>query len=382
MLYQIIISLFLSLFLLNLTLNLKSLRVPRRNAKIPDPAPLVSILVPARNEEKNIGHCLESLLRQDYTNFEVVVLDDNSEDATAEVVRRTAATDSRIRLVTGKPLPEGWSGKPYACYQAAKQARGNWLLFVDADTTHSPDMLRRTLELAIESKATLISGFPRQITTSLSQKIAVPMIYFILMSLVPMWWLHRSSKKLPSVAYGAFFLFPADAYWGFGGHEAVKSRILEDIWLGLEVSRHGGRHLAVDLSDVVACHMYSNLGTTWEGLTRCLYGVSAMSVAALSGLLVVGYITLLAPLYWLWKELFASASLPLWGPLVIFQVMLLFIMRGLVDSRFKESLLSTLLYPLGITFIVAVVIYGMALQVTGASVSWKKRVYHKTSSAE
>ena len=382
MIYQIAIALLLALSLLNLALNMKSLRVPKRNSRVTGPPPLVSIIIPARNEQSNIGHCLESLVRQDYPNFEILVLDDNSEDATAAVVHRIADRDSRVRLLRGEPLPTGWAGKPFACFQAARQAKGDWLLFTDADTTHSPDMLRRTLAMARETRVALLSGFPRQLTTSLSQKIAIPMIYFIIMSWAPLWWLHRSDKPIASVAIGQFLLFSKKAYWDIGGHAAVKNRITEDLYLGAEIAQKGGRHLAVDLSDLVSCRMYDSFGAVWDGLTRALYAVSSISLAALAGMLTAGYICFLAPFFWLWKMGSSPVFVPAWGPLVIFQVALLFIMRRWVDARFKESLLSTLLFPLGITFIIAVVINGMARQLSGASVSWKKRIYDKSSSVE
>jgi chlorobactene glucosyltransferase len=382
MIYQVAIALLLALSLLNLALNMRSLRVPKSSARVPTPAPLVSIIVPARNEEANIGPCLESLIKQDYPHFEIIVLDDGSEDATAAVVRRLANGDSRVQLIKGEPLPAGWAGKPHACLQAARQAKGDWLLFTDADTIHSPDMLRRTLSLAMETCVALLSGFPRQLTGPLSQKIAIPMIYFIILSWAPLWLLHRSSKPVASVAIGQFLFFPRKAYWDIGGHAAVKNRITEDLYLGAEVVKKGGRHLAVDLSDLVSCRMYGSLNAVWEGLTRALYGISSISFAALAVLLVVGYISFLAPFFWLWKLAFDSAFLPVWGPLVILQVTLLFIMRRWVDTRFKESVLSTILFPLGITFIIAVVINGMARQLSGAGISWKKRVYDKSSSVE
>ena len=137
MLYQIIIALLLTLCLLNLALNMKSLRVPPRKASLKNP-PMVSVIVPARNEEANIGNCLESLVRQDYPDFEIIVVDDNSEDATARVAQSIAQRDHHVRVLCGEPLPAGWAGKPYACFQAAQQAKGDWLLFTDADTTHCP----------------------------------------------------------------------------------------------------------------------------------------------------------------------------------------------------------------------------------------------------
>ncbi len=382
MLFQIIITLLISLFMLNLMLNLASLKTPRRGALLPNPPPLVSIIIPARDEEANIEKCLASLQKQDYPNFEIIVLDDNSSDDTPLIISRLAAADSRIRLLRGQILPEGWAGKPFACFQAAHQAGGRWLLFVDADTRHEPDMLSRVIPLAAESKVAMLSGFPRQITTSLSQKAAIPMMYFILMAWAPFWWLHRSKRLPPSVAYGAFLLFSADAYWKIGGHEAVKARILEDVFLGVEISRSGGRHLAVDLSPVVSCHMYTDRHAMWEGFTKWMYSVSAVSTAALVLLIILGYSTLLAPFYWAWQAVFVFPNPPAWAMLVFLQVGMIYIMRHMVDARFRESMLSTALFPLGMTYLILVVLYGMARQLAGAGVSWKKRVYDRASSVD
>ena len=137
--------------MLNLILNLRSLKTPRPESKIPKTPPLISVLIPARDEEANIRTCLESLQKQDYPNFEILVLDDNSSDNTAKIVEQIAATDDRIQLLRGKPLPKDWAGKPFACYQLAKKARGSWLLFIDADTIHEPHALRSTLALALKT---------------------------------------------------------------------------------------------------------------------------------------------------------------------------------------------------------------------------------------
>ncbi len=211
MLYQIVIAVLLLIFAANITLNLRALRRPDRNAKIPEPAVLVSVLIPARNEEENIETCLKSLQKQDYPNFEILVLDDNSTDRTAELVERMAAKDDRIRLIKGEPLPEGWAGKPFACYQLAEKARGSWLLFIDADTTHAPHMLRSTMALAFELKPSMLSGFPRQMAESLPEKIAMPVLYFVIMSWLPLWWLHRFVGSKPSLTVGQFRLFSREA---------------------------------------------------------------------------------------------------------------------------------------------------------------------------
>jgi chlorobactene glucosyltransferase len=283
MLYQLIIAAALAIFLANLLLNLKNIRKPDIASRPPHPAPLISVLVPARDEEENIGDCLESLQKQDYPDFEILVLDDNSADRTAEIVAGLAAQDERVRLISGEPLPEDWAGKPFACYQLAKAARGEWLLFVDADTVHAPHMLRSVLDLALKSKASMLSGFPRQLASTLPLKIVMPLMYFVILGWLPLWWLQRAKTPKPSLAIGQFLLFPRDEYWRMGGHKAVQSRIAEDVWLGIEVCRHGGRHVAVDLSSVVECNMYRNIGAAWHGLGRSIYSVTAMSPLGCSG---------------------------------------------------------------------------------------------------
>ena len=382
MLYQVIIAIGLVIFTFNIILNLRSLKRPSRDSKIPEPAPFVSVLIPARNEESNIATCIGSLQQQDYPNFEVLVLDDNSSDRTADIVEQIAAGDSRIQLFRGEPLPEGWAGKPFACHQLAEKARGSWLMFVDADTRHASHMIRSVLALALKSGVSLLSGFPRQLTTSLSQKVAMPVLYFVVMSGLPLWLFQRSKKPKPSLAIGQFLLFPREEYWRIGGHKAVKSRILEDVWLGVEVIRHGGRHVAVDLSTVVCCHMYRSVGAMWEGFIKWVYSIAAFSPAALVGLMAAGYVFYLAPFYWLWNSLFMVPAPTGWRPIVIFQVAIILLMRWLVDKRFKAPLVSTFLHPLGFSFLFLACLYASLRRVTGAGVSWKKRLYKKESQVE
>jgi chlorobactene glucosyltransferase len=380
MLYHLIIAGGLVLFMLNLFLNLRLLKRPSPDSRPPELAPLISVMVPARDEEANIETCLRSLTSQDYPNFEILVIDDHSSDNTAAIVRRLALEDSRIRFFQSEPLPEGWAGKPFACYQLARQAGGSWFLFVDADTIHAPHMLRSVLALAVESKSGMLSGFPRQIANSLPQKIAIPVLYFVIMSWLPIWWLHRSKKPRPSLAIGQFLFFPREDYWKIGGHRAVKSRIIEDVWLGVEINRSGSRHIAVDLSPVVSCNMYHDVGAMCEGFIKWMYSVASMSRIFLALLLVAGYLFFLAPFYWLWRELFIAPTG--WGPIIGFQVLMIFGMRWLVDSRFKEPVVSFILHPIGFSFLIVTALYAGSRQVVGAGVRWKDRLYSKESAVD
>jgi len=376
MLYQQIVFALLAVVLLNLLLNLRALRKPKSDIQVPEPAPLISVLVPARNEEANIGVCLESLRQQDYPNFEILVLDDSSADGTADIVARIAAEDSRVRLLHGQPLPSGWAGKTFACHQLAQEARGSWLLFTDADTVHASSMLRRVLGVALVSQAVLISGFPYQRTTSIWQKMALPiMCYFMLLCWMPLWLLQRSRRNMPSVAIGQFMFFSANEYRTIGGHEAVKSRILEDVWLGREVSRHHYRQLTLDLTSLVSCQMYREFGTMWDGIARWLYVVASLSVVSLVGLMAVVLFLFLAPFLWLAYGLLLAQPAFGWEVLVMLQVAIVFLARFLAGRRFSQPKTSIILHPVGMLFIVLIVFYASYQYITGGGVRWKGRVY-------
>ena len=379
LLYQMVIAVLLVIFLTNLILNLRSLRRPDINSKIPEPAPLVSVLIPARNEEENIETCLKSLQKQDYPNFEIIVLDDNSEDRTAELVGMMAAKDDRIRLIKGQPLAQGWAGKPFACYQLAEKAKGSWLLFLDADTTHAPHMLRSTLAIALELEPSMLSGFPRQLAESLPEKIAMPVLYFVIMSLMPLWWVHRSKGHKPSLTIGQFILFSREDYWRMDGHMVVKDKILEDVWLGVETIRHGGRHIAIDLSTVFYCRMYRSVGKMWEGFVKWMYSVAALSPFALIGLIAAAFVFYLAPFYWLWSAYFSMAAPTDWRFIAAFQVAMILFIRWLVDHHFRQSLLSTFLHPLSFSFLIVAGLYGAWREVVGLGVRWKERIYSEAS---
>ena len=383
MFIQIIISGTLFLILINLILNLRYLKTPSVDGEIAQNPPLVSILIPARNEEDKITQCLETLLKQDYPAYEILVLDDDSTDSTAGIVKQFAAKDNRLRLISGLPLPAGWSGKNYACHQLAKEAKGDWLLFVDADTTHVRHMLRSVMSLALEMNTSLLSGFPRQIAKSMLMKIFTPTWYFIIMTWCPLWWMQSSKKNMPSIAIGQFMLFSKKEYWRIGGHESVKSKVLEDIWLGIQVNKNCGKHVAVDLSDVVFCEMYDDFRGIWNGLTRSVYAVAEISVIALALLIVFAFICYLIPFYSLWHEhFFINGNNPVVA-IVIIQIASIYLMRWMADRRFNNnSVSSVLLHPIGIIFLIFVVANAVIQKLAGTGINWKERLYTDESSAD
>ncbi len=383
MLYQAIIAICLIIFMVNLILNLRALhKLGNEKRKLPEPLPLISILVPARDEESNIANCLESLRRQDYPDFEILVLDDNSSDNTAAVVKQITAIDPRVKLIDGKPLPPGWAGKPFACHQLASAARGSWLLFTDADTIHAPTMLRSALGYAHDHRLSLLSGFPFQHTVSLSQRIVIPMMYFIILSWFPLWWLQGSAKPKPGLAIGQFLFVSAQDYHDIGGHEAVKSRILEDVWLGFKMARHGKRQATVDLSPVVACRMYEGVGDLWEGFTKWTYSVSSLSPWMLGFMMLGGFGFFIAPFLWAAWHFLPMPTAYDWFIVIVLQLVIIMLMRALVDHRFHYPRVYSLSHPVGISFVLLSGLYGSLRRFTGAGVRWKQRLYSPESEIE
>jgi chlorobactene glucosyltransferase len=382
MIFQVLVLIVLLAFALNLILNLIALKRPSKSAGLPDPAPFVSILVPARNEEANIGRCVDSLLAQDYPAFEVIVLDDNSTDNTAAVIAEIQQRDPRLRLINGKPLPPGWAGKPFACHQLASEAVGSWLLFIDADTVHQSFMLRGVMEMSVRGRLSLLSGLPRQLTSGFSQRIVMPLMYFIILSWFPIWFLNKTGKPWPTMAIGQFMLFPKEAYWKVGGHAAVKTRIIEDVWFGVEIKKSGGRFVAADLSTVMSTDMYQSVETMSEGWGKWIYSVMSLSPIALGAAFAAVYLFFLAPYFWLVHSFVLDSGPSDWKYVVLAQVIVLLLMRWAVDHRFKEPAGSFIFHPLGIIFLVLVAIYSAGRRAVGAGVAWKGRVYDGRSRIE
>ncbi len=367
------ITIGLSVLLINLLLNLRALhKLGAEKNRLPAELPSISVLIPARNEEEDIVPCLESLMKQDYPAYEILVLDDNSTDRTYERVAELAARDPRIRLLRGKPLPQGWAGKPYACHQLAAAAKGSWLLFTDADTIHAPTMLSSAMAYAHEHKLSLVSGLPLQKTASFSQRVAVPAMYFFILCCMPLWWVQGARRPRPGLVIGQFIFVNAADYHEVGGHEAVRIKILEDIWLGFTMARHGKRLGVVDLSGVVS----GEFGDLWEGFGKFAYSIASLGTwlfvlifLGVTGLFVTPFI-LMASHLTPWLPKFGD-----WFAIIVVQVVLILVMRVLVDRRFSYKRRYSISHPAGIMFLLVSGVWAWKKRFTGKGVSWKDRTY-------
>lgn len=282
---------------------------------VPNPArkkwPLVSILIPARNEEKRIEPCIRGMLMQDYPFYEILVLDDQSTDRTFNVVQAYAKRNPRLKVLKGKELPSGWVGKPWACLQLSKKAKGEWLFFTDADTEHNSDMLKRTVQMAEEKRADVLTLFTRQVTKTWMEALVIPVMAYTLLAFLPARWSLKKKSFFNRFAgvSGQFVFIKRKVYKAFGGHQTVKNEIVEDLNFGKQVVRQGFRLVYGDGSDFSFCRMYTNAGEVWHGFSKnffpavafsSLYFLNAILVLIVDGVLPFGAIALgpKFPLFW------------------------------------------------------------------------------------
>ena len=236
--------------------------------------PRISVLVPAKDEAANIGGCLASLLAQDYPDFEILVADDRSEDATAEIVEAVARRDSRVRLLRIRRLPTGWTGKTHALHFAQQHATGEWLLFVDADAELHPRCLSVTLRDAADHDAGLLSLLPRMEMRSFWERVVQPVAATLLMVLFPLPRVNDRSRTDCGFANGQFLLVRRSVYDAIGGHEAVRDRFCEDVSLGRLVKQHRLGLRVVVAPRLAAVRMYASLGQIMRGWCRIFYSAA------------------------------------------------------------------------------------------------------------
>ena len=349
----------------------------------------VSILVPARNEECRIRACLTSLVAQEPPVREIILLDDLSGDRTAEIARALGFREepgSRLRLIRGAELPEGWVGKNWACHQLSEAAdpRSPHLLFTDADTIHSPGCVSAALDHALAVRADLLSLWPDQITGTWSEKLVIPLGYLLFMAFQPFpflswlqakpervarWGIPKERLAMIGAANGQFLLFRREAYRSLGGHEALKDHLVEDVAFGRRVASRTGegmRLVNADGIDLLRCRMYSGLAELWEGFSKNLRPVFEESHLSfmLFGVVIGG-------LFLLPFCLLPEAGL---APFVGIAVVLVMGMRLLLTLRFRTSWLGFIAHPFGVALALLIALNSWRLCLRRGIV-WKGRVY-------
>lgn len=369
----ILIYLTLLTALLPALLTLSNLRAYR---PLPPPAAAallpISVLIPARNEGKNIAAAMEAVLANNGVDFELIILDDDSTDDTATLVQEAARRDPRVRLEKAPPLPAGWWGKQHACHILAGLATKPILLFIDADVRLQPGSLARMAAFMGKADApALASGIPRQLTGSFFEQLLLPLIHFVLLGFLPIERMRRTLQTAMSAGCGQLFVMRKDAYIQAGGHAAIRHRIHDGVHLPRLFRGSGLATDLFDATDLATCRMYQTSAETWHGLSK--NAVEAMAAPA-----TIGPMTLL---------FFCGQVLPFlllfWAgpaPLVVLACALALLPRLLNAWKFRQPLLSALLHPLGIVVLLAIQWQALWRYLRGRGATWKGRGYQAAAS--
>ena len=225
----------------------------------------MSVIVPARNEARGVAAAVRSHLDQTYQDIEVIVIDDESTDDTAHVATRAAVGDPRFRCVQGAPIPSGWIGKSWACWQGAQAATGDWLLFTDADVVHAPQTLAHCLALAIRMDRGGLTLTPRVDIESVAERLVMPAAATLIANVLAPGFLVRSRRSRVVMAAGAYLLVRRDVYERIGGHEGIAGRMVDDVALAGAVKRSGGLLVPADGTGSIHLRMYHDVAEMWRG---------------------------------------------------------------------------------------------------------------------
>jgi chlorobactene glucosyltransferase len=343
------------------------------------PLPSVALIVPARNEIGNIGTCLSALAAQRGLTggVSIVVVDDGSEDGTADAIAAIAQDDKRIRPVAAGGLPAGWMGKPHACWQGALQADAEWLCFVDADVRAMPDLVGTGLAAAIDRNIDMLSLNPRQVVGSFWERLIIP-AGLVLIGCVQDLRAVNKPGSTDIAVNGQVLLIRREAYLAVGGHAAVCSEICEDKALAPRVRESGGQYRMLGAEHLARTRMYTSLDALWQGLAKNateIIGDGPNTVAAATAALVIGWAALLVPLLTMltatWEPstaAFAGAALALLGSLAVIGIHI-----G-TTRYFRISPLFGLIFPIAYTAVAALAWHSFALCRAG-QVTWKGRTY-------
>lgn len=332
----------------------------------------VSLLIPARDEETNIGGALRAALASEGVELEVLVLDDASTDRTAAIVAACMRDDARLRLVAAPPLPPGWCGKQHACHVLAGHARHPLLVFIDADVRLAPEALMRIAGLLERKGIDLASGFPEQQTGTLPEALVVPLIHVLLLGYLPIPLARRSRDPAFGAGCGQLMAVRRDAYRRAGGHAAIRNSRHDGLMLPRAFRRAGCATELFDATDLARCRMYRGGREVWHGFAKNATEGMARPLALplwtllLGGGHVLPFLVLLAALAaGAWSALAASA---LAGACV-------YGIRTALTLRFRQSWLGVLLHPLGIALLLALQWSALLAALRGRPAVWRGRAY-------
>jgi chlorobactene glucosyltransferase len=337
---------------------------------------LVSVIVPARNESAAIETVVRSVLASTYEPLELVVLDDRSTDETAAIVERLAAEDARLRLVRGEPLPNGWYGKPWACLQGYRAARGDLLLFTDADTRHEPELLARAVGALRAERADLVTVAPQQRCETFWERVVMPQIWLLLGIRYHPSRVNRARRERDVIANGQFILVSRESYEAIGTHQVVRHEVAEDLALAQAFHRAGRKIHFAFAERLMETRMYRSLPHLVEGWSKNVYLGGRRSFPEEPVLRALVPVMLLAAfLFWLVPPVVLAATGVTGdlGPAALVATALSALFWMLISYGMKIAPWYGLLYPIGA--MVALYIGARSTWRGARRIEWRGRVY-------
>jgi len=330
----------------------------------------VSVLIPARDEAAGIGDCVRAALQSQDVQLEVVVLDDHSSDATAEIVRAIAADDERVRLIAGQPLPADWNGKQFACHQLAQAAKYNRLVFIDADVRLRSAALRRLIAYQNTHEAALLSAFPHQLTLTWLEKWLIPLMHFILLGFLPIARMRQSRERAYAAGCGQLFVTRRADYQQAGTHAAIRSSRHDGLKLPAAYREAGLSSDVVDGTPLASCRMYRSASQVLRGLLK------NASEGIASPRLIVPFTTILlggAVLPWIAFFLAVMLGEPAAAAVAVLALIAAHLPRALAVRQFQQSWQGALFHTLAVALFIALQWIALLNRLLGRSVAWRGR---------
>jgi chlorobactene glucosyltransferase len=334
---------------------------------------LVTVLIPARNEENNLPKCLDSVLSQGAVVAEVLIYDDHSTDKTSQIIHHYSSQFPQIKLVSPLSLPPGWCGKPFACHQLAKQATGDWLLFLDADVRLTPNAINRMIAEGQARQVTFLSCWPRFQMETFFERLLMPLLNFVVFSMFPgpLSFIKRPEFEFNArlgLAHGACMLFERNSYEAFGGHESVKDQIFEDTRIAQLWRASFRKGLCLDGQEIVYLRMYTSFEEIWKGFQKNIYPAFQHKYN-----------------FWLFLSLHTFVFLlpfifvvALKNSALLWVILTILLTRLMIVLRFRQPLVSVILHPFGELMLILLGVSSWWGCKYGKGVVWKGRAYQKS----
>lgn len=332
--------------------------------------PMISILIPARNEYSRIQQRVQQFLQgQAYSNFELLVLDDNSTDGTGDLARAAGEGDTRLRVITGKPLPPGWMGKNWACQQLAEEARGEVLIFTDADVEWQRGAIDSVVNKLAQTNADLLTVWPTQKTITWAERLTVPAMALVVNSYLPLLAVHHLPFAAFAAACGQCMIWQREAYEAIGGHAAVRDNVLEDVTMARLVKRAGYRLHMTDGANVINCRMYQNWSEVLRGYGKNILAGYGNSIVLLLLATAFHWLLFVFP----FALLFISGYFAWGAALVTLSVGV----RMLTAAMTRQRLADALLMPLTVLLFTRIAIQAVYWQRRYGGPQWKGRTIQR-----